>query len=80
MRAFVGQMQTPYWQLENLYVDDLERSHQILTQYSDAQIDFVDATIIALAERLNVTTVLTLDQRDFRMVRPQHIDYFTVLP
>ena len=80
MRAFVKQMQTPYWELENLDVNDLERVHQILSQYSDAQLDFVDATIIALSERLNADTVLTLDQRDFRIVRPRHISYFTILP
>jgi predicted nucleic acid-binding protein len=80
MRAFVKQFQSPHWHIENLSLDDLERSQQILTQYSDARLDFVDATIVALAERLDIHTVLTLDQRDFRIIRPGHTDYFTILP
>jgi predicted nucleic acid-binding protein len=80
MRAFIRQVQYPSWHIENLAVDDLYRSHQLLAQYSDARLDFVDATLVAIAERLQIDTVLTLDKRDFYMIRPLHIDYFTVLP
>lgn len=80
MRAFIRQVQHPNWHIENLAGDDLSRSHQLLAQYGDAHLDFVDATIVAIAERLRINTVLTLDQRDFYMIRPLHTDYFTVLP
>jgi predicted nucleic acid-binding protein len=43
-------------------------------------VDFVDATIAAVAERLNITRILTLDQRDFQIIRPKHSDYFEILP
>jgi predicted nucleic acid-binding protein len=36
--------------------------------------------VIALAERLGVTRVATLDQRHFSVVRPRHIPAFTLLP
>lgn len=35
--------------------------------------------MIALAERLNITTVVTLDRRDFGIVRPAHVPALTLL-
>jgi len=35
---------------------------------------FVDATIAAVAERLQIARILSLDQRDFRIIRPRHRD------
>lgn len=51
-----------------------------LEKYEDAALDFVDATIVSMAERLNISTVLTLDKRDFHMIRPRHTGYFTIMP
>jgi uncharacterized protein len=59
---------------------DLDRTAQILSTYADSYIDFVDASIMAIAERLDIQIVLTLDQRDFRMFRPIHCTSFTLLP
>lgn len=54
--------------------------HEILEQYADSQLDFTDAAIVAIAERLAITRVYTLDRRDFSIVRPIHCDYFELLP
>lgn len=51
-----------------------------MRQYADAKLDFVDAIIAAIAERLNITRILTLDQRDFRLIRPRHCEAFEILP
>ncbi len=59
---------------------DLRRTTEILTQYADSKIDFVDCAIAALAERLKIQTILTVDQRHFRLFRPKHCDYFTICP
>jgi len=59
---------------------DLFRTAAILDQYHDARIDFVDASVIAMAEGLGITRILTLDRRDFDMVRPAHTDHFDLLP
>lgn len=80
MRDFIKQLNASYWGIENLTPADLERTGQILSQYRDAELDFTDATIVALAERLDIDTILTLDRRDFHMVRPEHIRYFNLLP
>lgn len=59
---------------------DLARATDIMEQYADSKIDFVDCAIVALAERLNISRILTIDQRDFRMIRPSHIPAFKILP
>jgi predicted nucleic acid-binding protein len=51
-----------------------------LIKYADSRVDFVDASIIAVAERLNIPRILTLDQRDFALVRPLHTERFDLLP
>ena len=58
---------------------DVRRVAEILDHYRDSRIDFVDATVMAIAERYGSTKILTLDQRDFRLFRPQHCDSFESL-
>jgi predicted nucleic acid-binding protein len=59
---------------------DYDRALEILDTYSDSRIDFVDACIMALAERLNITRIVTFDRRDFGLYRPAHCDAFELLP
>lgn len=59
---------------------DIERIAQILERYVDSKVDFVDASVMVIAERLNITTVLTIDRRDFSLFRPLHCLNFTLLP
>ncbi len=80
MRQFVQQMLDPTWNIEALNKTDLARAFEILKEYSDSRLDFVDATLIALAERLHIRRILTLDRRHFQMIRPQHCVAFEILP
>ncbi len=66
--------------LEPLYPGDLPRVLELLERYEDIGLDFVDAAIVALAERLDARRILTLDRRYFAVVRPSHCDYFEILP
>ena len=59
---------------------DLARSAEILEKYADSKADFVDCVIVALAERLNIERILTVDQRHFRIFRPKHCTSLTILP
>jgi len=59
---------------------DFSRGVQVMRQYEDAELDFVDACLTAMAERLNITQIATFDRRDFSMIRPRHISYFELLP
>jgi predicted nucleic acid-binding protein len=53
---------------------------ELVEKYDDLPLGTVDAYVIALAERLNITTVVTLDRRDVDIVRPAHIPALTLLP
>ena len=48
---------------------DWERITDLVDTYADLALDIIDASTIAAAERLNQTTIATLDHRDFRIVR-----------
>ena len=78
--AFLQSLANREMLLEQPTAKDLERSTQILKQYRDSQFGMVDATVMAMAERLNVQTVLTLDHRHFSIYRPQHVNLFTLVP
>ena len=60
--------------------EDYQRAAQVVRQYADSGIDFVDSVLVAIAERLNITRVLTIDARHFRMFRPKHCPAFELLP
>ena len=80
MRKFIANLVVSGIQIESMTEKDLERVNQILEQYADSQLDFVDAVIVSIAERLGITRVLTLDRRDFSIMRPRHCDCFEILP
>jgi len=59
---------------------DLQRMEHLVGQYTDLPLSAVDASVIAVAERLKVADIATLDHRDFRVVKPAHIPAFTLRP
>jgi predicted nucleic acid-binding protein len=63
-----------------LIPEDIARTAAILRQYQDSRIDFVDASVMAIAERYRLDTILTLDHRDFSIYQPAHCSAFTLLP
>lgn len=66
--------------VEELMLQDLRRALELLRRYEDARIGLVDATIVAIAERLKISRILTTDRRDFSLVRPRHCKEFELLP
>ena len=80
MQRFLSGLVTGNVTLETVTITDLKRVTEILEEYADSRLDFVDATIVAIAERLKVTRVLTLDRRDFTIIRPHHHSHFEILP
>ncbi|MGA9379824.1 MAG: PIN domain-containing protein [Phormidium sp.] len=78
--AFLRGLSASRFHLIALTDADLLRAAEILDEYSDSRVDFVDATVMAVAERFGSTKILTLDQRDFRLFRPRHCKSFEILP
>ena len=66
--------------VEELTIQDLRRTLELLRRYEDAEIGFVDATVVAIAERLKIRRILTTDRRDFSFIRPRHCKEFELLP
>lgn len=66
--------------LVELVAEDMPRAIEMVETYRDFPLGTTDASVIAIAERLNVTEVATLDHRHFPNVRPRHADYLTLLP
>ena len=59
---------------------DLTRAAELVGTYADHDIGVVDASIVALAERVGTDRVLTLDLRHFRTFRLGGRRPFTILP
>jgi predicted nucleic acid-binding protein len=66
--------------LEPLLEEDLARAAELVDAYADFPLGFVDASIVAMAERLDITTLLTTDRRHFGVVRPAHCERLRLVP
>jgi uncharacterized protein len=60
--------------------DEWARIVELVRQYRDFPLGTVDASVVALAERLNTDLIVTLDHRHFRAIRPRHVPAFRLLP
>ncbi len=66
--------------LEEITLQDLRRALDLLHRYATATIGFVNAAVVATAERLKISRILTTDRRDFSLIRPRHCKAFELLP
>ena len=64
----------------DLIAIDYQRTIELIGIYADLGLGFVDASIIAIAERRSLTQVATLNRRDFAVVRPAHCDALDLVP
>lgn len=78
--GFLAKLPSSKYEVMALTPEDIQRTAEILQNYADTRIDFVDASIAAAAERMSVTRILTLDRRDFSLMRPDHVPHFELLP
>lgn len=78
--AFLTTLGSGALQVIDLEPADYTKAAELVEQYADLPLGAVDATVIAVAERLRVTEIATLDRRHFTVVRPTHVDAFTLLP
>lgn len=78
--AFVRAIADGEFDIESLEAADISRAETLVQKYADLDLGFVDASVIATAERLDATELLTTDRRHFAAVRPQHVGSFTLSP
>ena len=77
---FLGDLASGNLLTEPVLAGDWIRIAELVGRYHDLPLGTVDASVVALAERLGVRTVATLDRRHFSVVRPKHVPAFEILP
>lgn len=60
--------------------EDHRRVADLCRKYLDLPLDHVDASVVALAERLGQRTVASLDRRHFGIVRTKDGNFLQLLP
>jgi uncharacterized protein len=78
--AFLEDVLEGAYRAEPPTLADLRRCHAIQTDYSDLGLGVVDASVVALVERLDERKLATLDRRHFSVVRPAHTEALRLLP
>jgi predicted nucleic acid-binding protein len=78
--VFLEDLLAGVYRVEPPSVADLGRCRVLQADYRDLSLGVVDASIVALAERLGERKVATLDQRHFRAVRPLHVETLELRP
>jgi hypothetical protein len=59
---------------------DLPELNALMAQYADRPMDFADATLVHLASRERLSTILTVDHDDFETYRLPGRKKFTIFP
>lgn len=80
MKSFLSDIEQGSVSLEDVRSSDLTRVTAIMEACGDLDIGFVDASLVAIAERLEIDTIFTLDRRHFSVVRPRHVPEFKLVP
>lgn len=66
--------------IEDLEGEDYSRVRELMDQYADLNVGFVDAAVLAVVERFGEPKLATLDRRHFSAMRPRHVDSLELLP
>lgn len=78
--ALLAEVARGAYQLEAFTADDVVRAGEVIQRLPGQNIGLADASIVVLAERHGVTTVLSLDERHFRALRIDRRKRFRILP
>jgi uncharacterized protein len=78
--VFLQDVEQGIYVIESPTAPDLARCRELQAEYHDLSLGVVDASIVALAERLAEPKVATLDERHFRVVRPRHVPALQLRP
>jgi predicted nucleic acid-binding protein len=79
-QAFVRSVASGELIIEPVESDDVMRASVLMREYLDVPLGFVDATVIAVAERLGAREILTTDRRHFGAVRTERNRLVSLVP
>lgn len=77
---FLGDLASASLLVEPVAPADWLRIAELVARYRDLPLGTVDGSVVAASERLGIDEIATLDRRHFTVVRPSHVDAYTVLP
>lgn len=78
--ALLDDVRDGAFRVEALTATDYVRVRELCDRYADADVGFVDAAVLAVAERLGEPKLATLDHRHFGILRPNHVAALDLLP
>ncbi len=78
--ALLAEVAAGAYQLEPFDRDDVAAAIAVVQKYVDHAIGLADASIVVLADRYDLSDVLTLDMRHFRTIRRADGRPFRLLP
>lgn len=78
--AFIQAVADGEFTIEALEPEDIVRAAVLLRDYADLPLGFVDAAVVAAAERLDAREILTTDRRHFSVVQPLHTKALVLIP
>lgn len=66
--------------VEPVHEHDWQRVAELVETYVDLPLGMVDASVVAIAERLGQTRVASLDHRHLGVVKPRHCERLELVP
>jgi len=78
--AFLGNLAGGTYLPEPVDAPDWLRIAELVARYRDLPLGTADASLVAAAERLGITTVASFDRRHLSVVVPSHATGFELLP
>lgn len=78
--AFLGDLEQGTVTVVDITHGDYVRVRELLVDYADMRLGFVDAAVVTLVERLGERKLATLDHRHFGAIRPRHVEALELLP
>ena len=77
---FLGDLASGAFVVESVNAGDWLRIAELVWRYRDLPLGTVDASVVAAAERLDITAIATVDRRHFSVVQPAHAPAFRLVP
>ncbi|MCL4535981.1 MAG: PIN domain-containing protein [Nitrospirae bacterium] len=86
--SFSSNVQDDLWEfiergVVSIYAIDkdlMKTCRRLMKKYHDLPMDLADATLVAVAEAENISTIFTLDHKDFRIYKKEQGKHFRLLP
>src|SRR4051794_18760796 len=80
LTGLLSEIAAGVFRVEELNATDYERVAHLLEQHVDLRVGFVDASVLAIVERLGEPKLATLDRRHFSIMRPRHVEALELVP